>query len=74
MGRHQLEDFLQELPVHVRAKVREQAVSMTFRFGNNGTVMCNTAILVPIGRFWLRIAVVESRNTLPDFPMLCLDR
>ena len=62
MGKHQLEDFLQEIPQHVRAKVREQAVSMTFRFGNNGTVMCNTAILVPIGRYWLRIAIVESHT------------
>ncbi len=50
MGKHQLEDFLQETPEHVRAKVREQSVSMTFRFGNKGTVMCNTAVLVPIGR------------------------
>lgn len=60
MGRHQVQDFLQEIPKHVRAKVREQPVSMTFRFGNNGTVMCNSAILIPIGKFWLRIAIVES--------------
>ena len=60
MGRHQVQDFLQEIPKHVRAKVREQPVSMTFRFGNNGTVMCNSAILIPLGKFWLRIAIVES--------------
>lgn len=33
---------------------------MSFRFGNNGTVACDTAMLVPVGPIWLKIAFVPS--------------
>ena len=35
---------------------------MTFRFGNNGVVPCRRALMVPVDRFWIKIAVVESRT------------
>ena len=62
MGEYQLGEFLRDLPKDVRAKVREQKVSMTFRFGNNSTVACDRAILVPVQRYWIRIAIVKSKT------------
>jgi len=62
MGRHQLDDFLRGLPEPVRSKVFEQPVEMSFRFGNNSVVPCNRAIFVPIDKFWIKIAIVESRT------------
>ena len=62
MGRHQLAEFMRGLPESVRSKVFEQPVEMSFRFGNNSVVPCNRAIFVPIDKFWIKIAIVESRT------------
>ena len=62
MGEHQLEDFLQGLPCHVRSQVFERPVNMTFRFGNNSTVPCSRAVFVPIDQYWIKIAIVSSRT------------
>ena len=62
MGRHQLDEFMRGLPESVRSKVFEQPVEMSFRFGNNSVVPCNRAIFVPIDKFWIKIAIVESRT------------
>ena len=35
---------------------------MSFRFGNNSVVPCHKAIFVPVDRFWIKIAIVESRT------------
>ena len=60
MGCHQQEEFLSHLPQEIRDQVQYQPVSMSFRFGNNGTVTCDTAMLVPVGPIWLKIALVPS--------------
>ena len=60
MGCHQQEEFLSQLPREIRDRVRYRPVSMSFRFGNNGTVTCDTAMLVPVGPIWLKIALVPS--------------
>ncbi len=58
MGEYQLGEFLKDLPQDVRAKVREQKVreqkvSMTFRFGN-------TTAQFAIVRFWSQCNVIGS--------------
>ena len=62
MGRHQVAEFLEELPPNVRRQVYEQPVEMTFRFGNNSVVPCDRAMFVPIDQFWIKIAIVESKT------------
>eukprot|EP00435_Cladocopium_sp_Y103_P004762 s874_g1.t1 len=62
MGQHQLDEFLDGLPASVRDRVFEQPVEMTFRFGNNSTVPCQRAIFVPIDKFWIKIAIVDSKT------------
>ena len=62
MGQHQVEEFLDGLPVSVRDRVFEQPVEMMFRFGNNSTVPCKKAIFVPIDKYWIKIAIVDSKT------------
>ena len=62
MGRYQVDEFLELLPESVRCRVFEQPVDMSFRFGNNSVVPCRVALMVPVDRFWIKIAVVDTRT------------
>ena len=62
MGSHQEAEFVSSLPAEVRAKIYESPVQMSFRFGNNSTVNCNRALVVPIGPVWIKVAIVETRT------------
>ena len=62
MGRHQVPEFLSNLPQEIRELVFEQPVQMSFRFGNNSIVPCHHAMFVPVDKFWIKIAIVESRT------------
>lgn len=60
MGEQQVDEFCNQLPAHVRDRIQEKEVSMSFRFGNNCTVQCKRAILIPAGPVWIRVAVVPT--------------
>ena len=60
MGFQQKDELLRQLPSELRQQVFESPVAMSFRFGNNGTVTCDHALMIPIGNIWLRIAVVPT--------------
>ena len=62
MGQHQVPEFLDSLPEAVRELVQERPVTMSFRFGNNSIVPCHKALFVPVDKFWIKIAIVESRT------------
>ena len=62
MGRYQVDEFLELLPESVRCRVFEQPVDMSFRFGNNSVVPCRVALMVPVDRFWIKIAVVDTKT------------
>ena len=62
MGSHQEAEFLSSLPAEARARSYESPAQMSFRFGNNSTVTCNRALVVPIGPVWIKIAIVETRT------------
>ena len=62
MGQHQVPEFLESFPEDVRMLVQERPASMSFRFGNNSVVPCHKAIFVPVDRFWIIIAIVESKT------------
>ena len=62
MGQQQVPEFLENLPANVRRLVHERPVEMTFRFGNNSVVPCTKALFVPVDKYWIKIAVVESRT------------
>ena len=62
MGRYQVDEFLELLPEAARCRVFEQPVDMSFRFGNNSVVPCRVALMVPVDRFWIKIAVVDTKT------------
>eukprot|EP00438_Fugacium_kawagutii_P029976 Skav217703 [mRNA] locus=scaffold2294:90003:97141:- [translate_table: standard] len=62
MGQHQVEEFLQGIPLSIRERIFEKPVNMTFRFGNNSTVPCKKAMFIPVGHVWIKIAIVDSRT------------
>ncbi|CAL1155693.1 unnamed protein product [Cladocopium goreaui] len=62
MGRDQVDEFLGLLPESARCRVFEQPVDMSFRFGNNSVVPCRVALMVPVDRFWIKIAVVDTKT------------
>ena len=62
MGQHQVAEFLASLPDQARQMVFEQPAQMTFRFGNNSVVPCHKAIFVPVDKYWIKIAVVETKT------------
>ena len=67
MGRYQVDEFLELLPEAARCRVFEQPVDMSFRFGNNSVVPCRVALMVPVDRFWIKIAVVDTKTPFLDF-------
>ena len=60
MGNNHLPAFLEQLSPEVRPKVKQGPCQLVFRFGNSATVQSSKALYVPIGRFWLRIALVPG--------------
>ena len=62
MGQNQVDELLRALPKRARDNHYFADVNMTFRFGNNGTVDCTQALFVPVGKVWLKIALVASKT------------
>ena len=62
IGQQQIDSVLQELPSHIRKAVREIPCSTTFRFGNNSTVQCHRAVLVPLGKWYVKLCIVPSET------------
>lgn len=62
MGKHQEEEFLDNLPAETRQRVQYKDVHMSFRFGNNSVVSCSRAMLVPIHKYWVKIAIVDTKT------------
>ena len=53
-------DLLRGLDPEVRKRVTRSECHVTFRFGNHGTLTSKHAIVVPIGRLMLQIAIVDG--------------
>ncbi|CAL1136285.1 unnamed protein product [Cladocopium goreaui] len=57
-------ELLRSLHPKVRNKVQRCKCSVTFRFGNQGLLDSNHAIVIPIGNLGLKIAVVQGHTPL----------
>ena len=44
----------------IRKQVKRCACQMVFRFGNQGTLQSNHALVLPIGQVWLKVAIVPG--------------
>ena len=64
VGSQFVSELLQNLHPSVRQNVRRCRCEVTFRFGNQGTLDSQFAMVIPIGRLGLKIAVVPGRTPL----------
>ena len=64
MGSALVPDLLRQLHPRVREQVKRCQCTITFRFGNQGTLESEHAIVIPIGNLGLKIAIVKGQTPL----------
>lgn len=62
IGKQQVQEVLQGLPAEVAKRVQKVPCDTIFRFGNNSTVNCQYALLVPLAQWHVKICVVNSKT------------
>ena len=62
IGDKQVPELLQQLPQDIKAQVKRTSCNLTFRFGNQQTLTCQHALLLPLGKAQFRIAIVPGRT------------
>ena len=55
-------ELLSNLPVKIREQVRKTSCNLIFRFGNHQTLPSKTALLLPLCKTWIRIAIVQGNT------------
>ena len=60
MGSSFITEFLQGLSPSTRKQISRCKCKVTFRFGNQGTLTSDHALVIPIGRLKLKIAIVKG--------------
>ena len=60
VGSDQLSSLIHSFEPSLRSQLRRSKCSITFRFGNQGTLQSSEALIVPLGRMMLRIAIVQG--------------
>ena len=64
VGSDQLSSLLEGLHPEVRKRTRRCQCQITFRFGNQGTLDSQHAIVIPVGQLGLKIAIVPGQTPL----------
>ena len=62
IGEAQIQHLLTELPPDAMKRSRKVSCHTVFRFGNNSTVTCSYAYLVPLADWYVKICVVPSQT------------
>ena len=60
MGSQHVKEFLNQLDPQIRKTVRKGSCNLTFRFGNHATLKSKQMLLLPLKKFWIRIAIVPG--------------
>ena len=60
IGQRQLAQVLNSFEPEIRAQIRETKCDTVFRFGNSSTVHCQKALLIPLGRWFVKLCIVPS--------------
>ena len=60
MGSNFIPEFLQGLSPSIRKQVSRCQCKVTFRFGNQGTLTSDHALVIPVGNLNLKIAIVKG--------------
>jgi hypothetical protein len=64
MGSNQVTEMLQQLHPEIRKRTYRCQCKITFRFGNEGTLDSQHAIVIPIGQVGLKVAIVPGGTPL----------
>ena len=64
MGSNQVPELLQQLHPEIRKRTYRCQCKITFRFGNEGTLDSQHAIVIPLGQVGLKIAIVPGGTPL----------
>ena len=64
VGSDLIPEILRQLHPKIREQVRRCRCSVTFRFGNQGTLESEHALVLPIGNLGLKIAIVNGQTPL----------
>ena len=56
-------ELLSNLPVKICEQVRKTSCNLIFRFGNHQTLPSRTALLLPLRKTWIRIAIVQGNTS-----------
>eukprot|EP00435_Cladocopium_sp_Y103_P034896 s1941_g9.t1 len=60
IGHRQLAQVLDSLDPKIREQIRETRCDTVFRFGNSSTVHCDKAMLIPLGKWFVKLCIVPS--------------
>ena len=66
IGSEYVSDLIQGLQPSTRQKLYRCPCEITFKFGNQGTLTSSQALVVPVGDFHLKVAIVPGSTTFPD--------
>lgn len=58
IGSDHVSELLANLSPDIRKQVKRCACQVVFRFGNQGALQSNRALVLPIGQVWLKVAIV----------------
>ena len=64
IGSDLIPDLMQGLNPKIRQRLFRCKCSVTFRFGNQGTLDSKTALVIPIGNVGLKISIVQGQTPL----------
>ena len=60
IGHRQLAQVLESFGPEIRKLIKETRCDTVFRFGNSSTVHCQKAMLIPLGRWFVKLCIVPS--------------
>eukprot|EP00435_Cladocopium_sp_Y103_P069341 s209_g33.t1 len=62
IGQQQFSELCRALPGSVKNSMKESTCSISFRFGNDSTVVGKRSVFFPVGHKWIRVVVVPSNT------------
>ena len=62
IGQKQFMELCQSLPRSVKNSMKESSCAISFRFGNDSTVLGKRSVYFPIGHKWIRVVIVPSNT------------
>ena len=62
IGESQFKELCQVLPRHVKRAMKEAPCSVSFRFGNDSTVIGQRAVYFPVGQRWIKVVFVPTNT------------